>query len=81
MIEHEKQDGPRGEFIETVITSEGFLNWKHHVERCVTKKHHKYNDLLQTSCKRYFRFFNTPLHWGERESTGVTRIEDHHRSE
>lgn len=27
-----------GEVVDTVITSEGFLNWKHHFETCITKK-------------------------------------------
>lgn len=64
-----------GEVVDTVITSEGFLNWKHHVETCITKKHHKYDDLLQTSCTRYFRLFTTSLRWDENTCTYVTRIE------
>lgn len=64
-----------GEVVDTIITSDGFLNWKHHVETCITKRHHKYDDLLQTSCTRYFRFFHSSLHWNEYKYTYVSRIE------
>jgi hypothetical protein len=64
-----------GKIIEITTMNYGFMNWKKHIEICVTKKHHKYNDLMDTSCTLYFQLFNTRIRWGKHSCNYVTRIE------
>lgn len=73
LFENEKKIGKNGEEIERTVMSDSFLHWKRHVETCVTKKHHRYNDLNQVSCTRYFQLFNTRFRWDITTCTYVDR--------
>jgi len=73
LLKHEKKIGKHGEEIETTMMSDSFLHWKRHVETCVTKKHHRYNDLNKVSCTLYFQFFDTPFRWSITTFTYVYR--------